>query len=165
LTHYLIEKFLGIPSPDWIQTYIDLDKEENAKFEKARQQRNDLRAKDTRPSLELEKYAGAYKSSILAEATIRVEGDALRGEVSPQRHGEAISKRDRLRIQLQAHKSITGTLEHWHYDSFLCKWDDPVLGESLIPFTSDGQGQVAEFRMKIREDWIDPLEHVFKRVN
>lgn len=157
LTHYLIEKFLGITSPDWIQTYIDLDKEENAKVEKARQQRNDLRAKDTRPSLELEKYAGAYESSILGGATISVEGDAL--------SGEAISKRDGLCIQLQAHGSISGTLEHWHYDTFVCKWDDPVLGESLIPFTSDGQGQVAEFRMKIREDWIDPLEHVFKKVN
>ena len=68
-------------------------------------------------------------------------------------------------IQLQADESISGTLEHWHYDTFLCKWHDPVLGESLIPFISDGQGGVVEFRVKIREDWIDPVEHVFKRRN
>ena len=42
-------------------------------------------------------------------------------------------------------------------------WDDPVLGESLISFITDGQGHVVEFRVKIREDWIDPLEHVFKK--
>ena len=70
-----------------------------------------------------------------------------------------------LHIQLQAHKSIFGTLEHWHYDTFKCKWDDPVLGESLIPFITNGQGQVAEFHVKIREDWIDPVEHVFKKMN
>jgi len=40
-----------------------------------------------------------------------------------------------------------------------------VLGESLIPFIGNGQGQVAEFRVKIREDWIDPLEHVFKKIS
>ncbi len=40
-----------------------------------------------------------------------------------------------------------------------------MLGESLIPFITDGQGQVAEFRVKIREDWIDPVEHVFKKAS
>jgi hypothetical protein len=93
----------------------------------------------------LEKYAGAYDSAILGGATINAE-------------------RSGLHIQLQADESISGTLEHWHYDTFLCKWDDPVLGESLIPFISDGQGQAVEFRVKIREDWIDPLEHVFKKI-
>ncbi len=72
-------------------------------------------------------------------------------------------ERSGLHIQLQAHESISGTLEHWHHDTFLCKWDDPVLGESLIPFITDGQGQVAELRVKIREDWIDPVEHVFMK--
>ena len=147
LPHYSSELLLGLPPQDWIQMYIDLEKEENAKGEQAKQQRDEARAKDTRPSLALEKYAGAYDSAILGGATIGV-----------LRSGSG------LHIQLQAHVSISGTLEHWHYDTFLCKWDDPVLGESLIPFIGDGQGQVAEFRVKIRENWIDPLEHVFKRV-
>jgi CubicO group peptidase (beta-lactamase class C family) len=148
LSHYLIERFLGITPQDWIQAYVDLEKEENAKVEKAKKQRDDSHAKDTFPSLALEKYAGAYESSILGGATLSL----------PRSGGG-------LHIQLQAHESISGTLEHWHYDTFLCRWNDPVLGESLIPFISDGQGQVAEFHVKIREDWIDPQEHVFKRMN
>ncbi len=145
LSHYLIEKMIGVPTQDWIQLYDDLYKEENAKADAAKKQRLDSRAKDTHPSLALEKYAGGYDSLILGGATISAEGDGLH-------------------IQLQAHESISGTLEHWHYDTFLCKWDDPVLGESLIPFITDGQGNVAEFRVKIREDWIDPVEHVFKKL-
>jgi hypothetical protein len=140
---HLTDTLLGLPPQDWIQTYLELEKEGKETEEKARKQRNDARATDTRPSLELEKYAGDYNSLILGEATVRMEGGGLH-------------------LQLQAHESISGTLEHWHYDTFLCKWDDPVLGESLIPFISDGQGHVAEFHVKIREDWIDPLEHVFK---
>lgn len=100
--------------------------------------------RDTLPSLAIEKYAGRYESPILGEATI------VAGEGG-------------MAIQLQAHPSLSGRLEHWHYDTFLCRWDDPVLGASLIPFIGDGQGEIAEFRVKIREDWIDPLEHLFQK--
>ena len=145
LPHYLIGKLTGAPPQDWIQIYTDLEKEGKEKEEQANKQREESRAKDTRPALALEKYAGDYDSLILGGASLSVEGGGLH-------------------IQLQAHESILGTLGHWHYDTFLCKWDDPVLGESLIPFITDGQGHVTEFRVKIREDWIDPLEHVFKRI-
>lgn len=140
---HLLDSLLDAPPGDWIQTYIELDQEGKEKEEKAKKERNEKRAEEARPALELEAYAGDYESLILGGATVRVQGGGLH-------------------IQLQAHESIAGTLEHWHYDTFLCKWDDPVLGESLIPFITDGQGHVAEFHVKIREDWIDPLEHEFK---
>ena len=145
LPHYLMEILLEQPTRDWIQIYTDLDKEGKEKEEQAKNKRNDSRAKDTRPSLALEKYAGMYESPILGKATIGLEGN-------------------KFHIQLQAHATMSGTMEHWHYDTFLCKWDDPVLGESLVPFITDGQGNVVEFHVKIREDWIDPLEHTFKKV-
>lgn len=144
LAHYLIEKFTGAPTQDWIQIYLDLEKEDHQKAEQARQQKETGRARDTRPSFALDQYTGEYDSLILGGATVGLQGQGLC-------------------IQLQAHPSMSGTLEHWHYDTFLCKWDDPVLGESLIPFITDGQGHVVEFHVKIREDWIDPLEHVFKK--
>jgi len=71
LPHYLLEKMLGLDSRDWIQTYIDLEKEGQEREEQAAKQRGDSRAKDTRPSLALESYTGAYESSILGGATIR----------------------------------------------------------------------------------------------
>jgi len=144
--HYLTEILMGLPPQDWIQIYTELEQQENQRATQAQTQRADSRIKDTSPSLALEKYAGAYDSAILGGGTISLVGGGLH-------------------VQLQAHESISGTLEHWHYDTFLCHWDDPVLGESLIPFISDGQGAVAEFHVRIREDWIDPLEHVFKKAN
>jgi len=144
--HYLTEVLLGLPPKDWIQIYTELEQQENQRSAQTQTQKADSRIKDTRPSLALEKYVGAYDSAILGGATIGLDGSGLY-------------------IQLQADESISGMLEHWHYETFLCKWDDPVLGESLIPFITDGQGQVAEFHVRIREDWIDPLEHVFKKVS
>ena len=144
LAHYLIEKVTGAPTQDWIQIYVDLEKEDQQKAEQAKQKRAEARAKDSHPSFALDRYAGEYESLILGGATLGLQDEGLC-------------------IQLQAHPSMSGTLQHWHYDTFLCTWDDPVLGESLISFITDGQGHVVEFRVKIREDWIDPLEHVFKR--
>ena len=144
VSNFLIETLLGMTPADWIRIYLDLEKEAREKEEQAQKQREATQAKDTRPSLALEKYAGAYESSIVGGATVSVE-------------------RGGLHIQLQAHETMTGTLEHWHYDTFLCHWDDPVLGDSLMPFITNGQGEAAEFRVKIREDWIDPLEHVFRK--
>lgn len=143
--HFLNELLLGIVPQDWIRIYTELEQKEKERVEQAKTQHVASRVKDTRPSLELEKYAGNYESEILGKATVSVEGSGFH-------------------IQLEAHETIFGTLEHWHYDTFLCKWDDPVLGESLIPFITDGQGNVREFRVKIREDWLDPLEQVFKKV-
>jgi len=144
IPHYLTEIMLGKAPGNWIQTYIDLDKEAKEKEVQAQEQKEASWDKDTHPSLALEKYAGEYESDILGGATVSLGKGALN-------------------IQLQAHASISGSLEHSHYDTFVCHWDDPVLHESLIPFITDGQGQVAEFRVKIREDWVDPLEHVFRK--
>ena len=144
LQHDLIEKLLGVAPRDWVQIFLDLEKEDKEKDQQSQKQTQDSRVKDTRPSLALEKYTGQYESLILGGAAVRLDGDGLH-------------------IQLAAHESISGNLTHWHYDTFLCQWNDPVLGESLVPFISDGQGQIAEFRVKIREDWIDPLEHSFKK--
>lgn len=148
IPHFITEKLLNVSSHDWVETYLEMEKLEGAnnivKAAQTHQQQDASRAKDTQPSLALEKYAGAYECALLGGATVRLDGSGFH-------------------IQLQVNESISGTLEHWHYDTFLCKWDNPVLGESLIPFITNGQGEVAEFRVKIREDWIDPLEHVFKK--
>ena len=149
IPHFITEKLLGVPAQDWVEIYREVEKregEENVvKAARSEAEKNSARAQDTQPSLALEKYAGAYENALLGGATIGLEGSGFH-------------------IQLHVNESLSGTLEHWHYDSFVCKWDNPVLGESLIPFITDGQGEVAEFRVKIREDWIDPVEHVFRKV-
>jgi CubicO group peptidase (beta-lactamase class C family) len=146
LQHALIDRLLGIDERDWLQTYLDMQSEGKEAAELAEKQREAGRAPNTRPALDTAQYCGSYQSPILGQATVSMEGE-------------------RMRIQLAAHKTLCGSLSHWHYDTFLCQWDNPVLGESLIPFISDGQGQVTELKLKIREDWIDPLEHVFTKTH
>jgi len=142
--HFLLDRLLGVTPRDWIQSYIDLEKKDGETGEQARKQREKTRVSDSHPSLALDKYVGTYESDILGKATVCLE-------------------KNELQVQLQGYESMSGTLQHWHYDTYLCKWDDPLLGESLIPFISDGQGEITEFRVKIRDDYLDSLEHVFRR--
>ena len=48
--NYLVDTLLGIPPHDWIQSYFDLDKEEQETVEQAKKQRERSRAKDSHPS-------------------------------------------------------------------------------------------------------------------
>ena len=144
LPYVLLDRLMGIKGRDWFQAYREFETEAKGKLDAGKRLLHNSRVSGTRTSLPLEKFAGEYDAPVLGGASIRVQGEGLN-------------------VQLMAHPGLSGVLTHWHYDSFLCKWDDPVLGESLIPFITDGQGNVVEFKVRIREDWIDPLEHVFRK--
>jgi hypothetical protein len=38
------------------------------------------------------------------------------------------------RLVLQRHTHWVADLEHWHYDTFLARWRDRVMGETLLTF-------------------------------
>jgi len=144
LPYHLLDRLMGIEGRDWFKAYRLFEKESRAKLDEEKQKIVQARASGTHPSLPLEAFAGEYDAPIIGGAGLKVEDEGLR-------------------IQLGAHPDLSGSLTHWHYDSFMCKWDDPILGESLMPFTGDGQGHITGFKARVREDWIDSAEHVFKR--
>lgn len=84
------------------------------------------RAKDTKPSLPLAQYAGAYKDGMYGEATVTETNGKLSLRYSP---------------------AFTGELEHWHYDNFRVKWANPIVTESLVTFTLNAQGKVDEIKV------------------
>lgn len=142
MSYQLIDRHLGAPARDWSGLYLAYEHELAAQIEASRQQIRDSRPTGTQPSCSLEAYAGEYKNHLYGKVSL-----------------ELIEKG--LVLQLCEHPGISGALEHWHHDTFLCRWSDPVFGQSYLPFMLDGQGKVERFTLKIREDWIDPLEYVF----
>jgi hypothetical protein len=59
------------------------------------------------------------------------------------------------------HPHIRGVITHWQYDTFKVKWNDKVWNENLIYFDLDDNGEVRQFRMQIRPDWVDTWEYTF----
>lgn len=133
----VLDLYLGAPLTDWSQVF----------YERDRGSPPDAPARPiqgTRPSLDLAGYAGRYTNALYGTAEVSVEGGVLR-------------------IALQAHPGLSGTLEHWQYDTFRATMQDRYVGRPLVTFGLDEGGRVRDFRVSIRPDFVDPLEYVFER--
>jgi len=84
------------------------------------------RVAGTRPSLSLEGYAGTYADSLNGTVVVRVRDGALHAVRG---------------------KGFAGRLEHWHYDTFLARWDDRRMSPSPITFSLDARGRATMLRV------------------
>jgi len=90
-------------------------------------ERQQGRIQNTTPSLPLEDYIGRFT-------------DAMDGEITITRdHG-------RLRIQFSRTPLFSGTLTHWHYDTFDINWTDPRVPNGFITFEFDALGHISGFK-------------------
>jgi CubicO group peptidase (beta-lactamase class C family) len=143
--YHVVDAYLEAPPKDWNKMLLEQNNKFFAEIAEQKKKIEQARVKGTKPTLSLEQYAGTYNSQLYGDATVAMQDN-------------------QLVIHLSAHPMITGILEHWHYDAFLCHWTDPIFDQSLVPFILNGQGKVEEFRLKVREDTIDTLEYKFRRV-
>lgn len=94
---------------------IDAAGEARRKAQEAR------RVTGTRPTLPIERYVGTYADSLYGEVSIRMANGALVLSRSPL---------------------LTGTLEHWHYDTFRIRWNARYLGTDMLIFRLGVDGNV-----------------------
>ena len=87
----------------------------------AEQKQLAARAANTKPSLALEKYAGAYADSLYGDVGIKANGGKLR---------------------LIYGNGIDAPLEHWHYDSFMATGTSVTGGKLMITFALGADGKV-----------------------
>jgi CubicO group peptidase (beta-lactamase class C family) len=139
LSNRIIDSFLlKTPPRDWSTDLLNIMKgvEAIAKAQEKKQEKE--RVKDTKPSLELDKYTGSYTDDQYGKVKVVKEKDKLVLHFGP---------------------SFVGDLEHWHYDTFRATWRDPIFPKALVTFTLNGQGKVADLKTK----GMDGLEMTFKR--
>ena len=101
------------------------------------------RIEGTKPSLPLAAYAGSYGCKPYGKAQIELKDGALE-------------------LRLLSHPYV-GRLSHWHGDVFMARWTDPVWNESAVFFDLNGRGEIGTFRIRIRPEWIDPVEYRFQK--
>jgi len=117
----LADELLDLAPMGWNGKYLEVQKKREEEQEKTRKERDAKRRKDTKPSREMEAYAGKFENGGYGEAVITVEGGAL-----------------------ELHWSNWNTrLAHFQFDTFLTAPDKTPLGDSLVQFQLDAQGNVA----------------------
>lgn len=127
LVYRAIDLLAGRAPRDWsreVKTLYDgLDEQSRqaqAAFARAR-------VTGTTPSLPLERYAGSYADSLNGTVRVTVQGGALRATWG---------------------KRYAGPLEHWHYDTFMARWEDRRSGSAPLTFVLDARGRVSELRVR-----------------
>ncbi|MCK5086813.1 MAG: DUF3471 domain-containing protein, partial [Melioribacteraceae bacterium] len=85
----------------------------------------------TKLSLAIEDYAGVYEDKMYGKAEILFENNNLTLTLLPTK------------------ELFTGTLEHWHYDTFNIKLNDPYLPEGFVTFYLDPKGEITHFTIEL----------------
>jgi CubicO group peptidase (beta-lactamase class C family) len=144
LSFHVYDLYSGVEFQDWSRRYLEVHNRAAEKERQKKAKRIAERAADTRPSHSLESYAGFYSDAVYGDAEIQWE-------------------EGKLKLLLSAHPQILGELEHWQYDTFLCRWNSPTWDENFIFFDLNDEGDIDSFRMKVRPDWIDTHEYEFRK--
>jgi CubicO group peptidase (beta-lactamase class C family) len=126
LRHALMYRVFDLFDPhrdarDWSAELRELYGGLAEEAEQARRTARARRVEGTRPSLPLERFTGSYRDRLYGDVEVTVDG----GQLSV-RYGRRV-----------------GRAEHWHYDTFVVRWDARWRGESTLTFDLDPGGDVA----------------------
>jgi len=125
----IADYYIGGESHDWIDLYRQNDEADAKKYADEAKKREEARAKDSKPSLPLEKYAGRYTDPWYGDVSIALENGKLvmRFSHSPE---------------------LTGELEHWQHDVFVARWRDRFLdADAFVTFVLNADGEVQSATM------------------
>lgn len=129
-TWTLLDAYLGAPATDWVAAFKADDAERETKAQAKVAEASAGRNAQSKPSLPMDAYVGKYR-------------DAWYGDVAIAKEGET------LVLRFSRTPALTGTLEHWQYDTFVAKWKERTLNaDAYVSFSLKPDGAIGEMRMQ-----------------
>lgn len=130
LAFWILDRMLGEPSAtDWVGGYAAAARKAEADAAETERKAAAERARGTRPSLPVWRYAGRYADPMYGEATVAQEGEALV-------------------LRFANSPPFVGTLEHWQHDTFVVRWRDRTIPDAYLTFALTPRGAVRDFTME-----------------
>ncbi|MBU3079504.1 serine hydrolase [Sphingomonas quercus] len=133
LMYELLDHYLGFPKTDWAAIYAKNSQDQRTRAIAALQTTQATPAK-VGPSLPLQSYAGDYVDPWYGPMTIRYADG-------------------KLRVDFTRTPGMTGTLDHYQYDSFRAVLDDKSIEAPYLNFGIGPDGKVERITLKA----ISPL--------
>ena len=129
LTNQIVDYYLKVPKFDWVEAYKKFTEKNAQRSKEEIDKIYASRKKDTRPSLNLQDYAGLYRDDWYGEVEIKYENG-------------------QLTIQFKHSPELYGKLEHWHYDTFVARWFDRELrADAFVTFHLNHEGAISEVKL------------------
>jgi CubicO group peptidase (beta-lactamase class C family) len=130
ITNSIVDHYLGAPKTDWTGAYAAVTAREQAEIAESLKKAGAVRDANSKPSLALDKYAGAYTDAWYGDITIALENGKL-----VMRFGHT--------------PDLVGDLEHWQYDTFIARWRDRELrADAYVTFALNPDGTIAQAKMR-----------------
>jgi CubicO group peptidase (beta-lactamase class C family) len=128
LMYELLDHYLGSPRTDWVARFSAEKQRRVSEALKA------LKAQTAQPagvgpSLPLTRYAGTYTDPWYGNIEIAAAGD-------------------KLTIDFKSTPRMSGSLEHWQYDTFITRFDDPTIEPTYVTFGLDADGKIDRITMQ-----------------
>jgi CubicO group peptidase (beta-lactamase class C family) len=129
MREHLLDRCLGLPSPDWIAAYRDTMQQEEADARKALATSASPARGDRGPSLPLAGYAGVYRDPWYGTITIAQSGKGLT-------------------IRFDRSPGLEGPLEHVRQDTFRTRFKIPGDEDAYVTFALTPEGGIDRVSMK-----------------
>jgi CubicO group peptidase (beta-lactamase class C family) len=137
ITLKVLDHFLGAAPTDWIAAHKAVADRIVAAVAAENVKRSAQRDTASRPSLPLAKYAGPYADAWYGDVTIALEGG-------------------KLVMRFSHTPELTGTLEHYQYDTFVVRWRDRTLrADAFVTFALNPDGSVEQAKMRPASSDVD----------
>jgi len=128
LSYDLLDHYLDQPDYGWIQKWEDWYQSRLAGGVEFLKQAKASPAKSG-PSLSLARYAGRYRDPWYGDVVIGADKKGLT-------------------IDFTSTPRMAGRLDHWQYDSFVTRFDDPAIEPAYVTFALDADGKITGVTMK-----------------
>jgi CubicO group peptidase (beta-lactamase class C family) len=123
LMYHVFDALLGLPETDWSGEYLALAEASEEGGNASAQ----ARIEGTKPSFDLEHFAGRYSDELYGDVEIEVEDGGLVLRYSPE---------------------YVADLEHWHHDTFRATWRPTGFGSTFATFSLDHTGEIDSLELR-----------------
>ncbi|MBU1298030.1 MAG: serine hydrolase [Bacteroidetes bacterium] len=130
ITYYILDRYLKAGKHDWISSIKIVEARRDSAVKATVHSAITSRDSSSKPALPLQKYAGTYRDAWYGDITITFEDG-------------------KLVIRFTKTPALVGNLEHWQYDTFIARWDDPELrADAYVTFALNPDGTIDQVKMK-----------------
>ena len=130
VNNYILDIMTNTEPKDYEKMALDGYAKRKAGFEKEINRREDIRVKDSKPSLPLEKYCGTYEDKMYGDATVSL-------------------KDGKLYLQFVPTPTFRGELKHYQYDTFQIDWEDEFLTRGYVKFDMNFKGEASKMTFEV----------------
>ena len=127
---FVLDLFENVTPKDWEKIMMDGWSKREDRFTNELIRRESIRAKDSNPSLPLEKYCGPYEDKMYGKAEVSVRDGSLF-------------------LQFLPSPTFRGELKHYQYDTFYIDWEDPFLTRGYVKFDLNFNGEIGKMSLEV----------------